>query len=103
MRLREPPYGTFFLTFDKQTAVEVAGLMTGTAADGEFRDLHESALQEICNIMTSGFVDGIANTLGTTIDFGTSAMTRGTGQAIRRRCTEPRHRGLAFYRPRLGR
>lgn len=82
VRLREPPYGTFFLTFEDETAVEVASLMTGTAADDEFTDLHESALQEICNIVTSGFVDGIANTLGTTIDIGTPEMTRGTGRDI---------------------
>jgi chemotaxis protein CheC len=82
VRLREPPYGTFFLTFADATAAELAGLLTGVTATDGFNDMHESALQEICNIMTSGFVDGIANTLGTTIDFGTPEMTHGTGAEV---------------------
>jgi chemotaxis protein CheC len=38
--------------------------------------MHESALQEICNILTSGFIDGIANTLETTIDMETPELER---------------------------
>ncbi|WP_459193889.1 chemotaxis protein CheC [Halosimplex sp. J119] len=82
VRLREPPYGTFFLTFADATAAELAGLLTGVAATDGFNDMHESALQEICNIMTSGFIDGIANTLGTTIDIGTPDVFTGTGPEI---------------------
>lgn len=82
VQLREPPYGTFFLTFSDETAVEIAGLLTGVEADGGFNDMHESALQEICNIMTSGFIDGIANTIGTTIDIGTPEVFKGTGEEI---------------------
>jgi len=82
VRLREPPYGTFFLTFSDETAVEIAGLLTGVEPDAGFNDMHQSALQEICNIMTSGFIDGIANTLGTTIDMGTPDVFKGTGDEI---------------------
>jgi chemotaxis protein CheC len=82
VRLREPPYGVFFLTFADETAGEIAELMTGVPTDDGFNDLHRSALQEICNIMTSGFIDGIANSLGTTIDMGTPEVTRGTGEQI---------------------
>jgi len=82
VRLREPPYGTFFLTFSEETATKVAGLMTGMPVEDEFTDLHESALQEICNIMTSGFIDGIANTLDTTIDMSTPEIAHGTGEEI---------------------
>jgi len=82
VRLQEPPYGVFFLTFADATAAEIAELMTGVPTDDGFNDLHRSALQEICNIMTSGFIDGIANTLGTTIDMGTPEVTRGTGEQI---------------------
>jgi chemotaxis protein CheC len=82
VRLREPPYGTFFLTFADATADELAGLLTGVDPADGFNEMHESALQEICNIMTSGFIDGIANTLGTTIDIGTPDVYRGTGTEI---------------------
>jgi chemotaxis protein CheC len=82
VRLQEPPYGVFFLTFADETAGEIAELMTGVPTDDGFNDLHSSALQEICNIMTSGFIDGIANSLGTTIDMGTPTITRGTGEEI---------------------
>jgi chemotaxis protein CheC len=82
VRLREPPYGVFFLTFGDETAAEIAGLMTGIDASEGFNDMHQSALEEICNIMTSGFIDGIANTLDTTIDMGTPEVSRGSGQEI---------------------
>ncbi|MFB6150535.1 MAG: chemotaxis protein CheC [Haloarculaceae archaeon] len=82
VRLREPPYGVFFLTFADETAVKIASLMTGIDAADGLNDMHESALQEICNIMTSGFIDGVANTLETTIDMGTPTITRGCGQEV---------------------
>ncbi|MBV0901202.1 chemotaxis protein CheC [Haloarcula salina] len=74
VRLTEPPYGVFLMTFETETAAEIAGLMTGTSVDSEFTQLHESALQEMCNILTSGFIDGIANTLDATIDMGTPTV-----------------------------
>jgi len=82
VRLREPPYGVFLMTFPPETAAEIAELMTGTAVDGEFTQLHESALQEMCNILTSGFIDGIANTLQTTIDMGTPTVERAPATKI---------------------
>lgn len=71
IHLTEPPYGVFLMTFSEATAAEIAGLMTGTEVDGRFTQLQESALQEMCNILTSGFIDGIANTLEVTIDMDT--------------------------------
>ena len=71
IQLTEPPYGVFLMTFSEETAAEIAGLMTGTEVAGEFTQLQESALQEMCNILTSGFIDGIANTLEVTIDMDT--------------------------------
>ena len=76
VRLTEPPYGVFLMTFDDFTAEEIAAHMTGTPVEGELNQMHESALQEICNILTSGFIDGIANTLETTIDMGTPKLER---------------------------
>lgn len=64
VRPREPPYETLSLTFGDATAAGMAGLLTGVEADDGFGDKHESAPQETRNIMTSGFVDGVANTPG---------------------------------------
>lgn len=76
IRLTEPPYGVFVMTFDDQTASTIAEQMTGQSVDGELNQMHQSALQEICNILTSGFIDGIANTLETTIDMETPTLER---------------------------
>lgn len=82
VRLREPPYGVFFMTFSDETAEEIGELMTGVPVEDEFNDLHQSALQEMCNIMTSGFIDGIANSLETTIDMGTPDVIHADGETI---------------------
>nr|WP_275883169.1 chemotaxis protein CheC [Halorhabdus sp. BNX81] len=82
IRLNEPPYGVFLLTFYEETGREMAELLTGTTVDEEFNQLQESALQEVCNILTSGFIDGIANTLGTTIDMGTPTLRFTGGEEI---------------------
>jgi chemotaxis protein CheC len=72
--LTEAPYGVFMMTFSETTAAEIAGLLTNTTVEGEFNQLQESALSETCNVLTSGFIDGIANTLETTIDFTTPEL-----------------------------
>jgi chemotaxis protein CheC len=76
IRLTEPPYGVFVMTFDDHTAATIAEQMTGQKVEGELNQMHQSALQEICNILTSGFIDGIANTLETTIDMETPKLER---------------------------
>jgi chemotaxis protein CheC len=82
IRLTEPPYGVFVMTFDDETAAEIAQHMTGQSAESGLNQMHESALQEICNILTSGFIDGIANTLETTIDMETPELERADTEAI---------------------
>jgi chemotaxis protein CheC len=82
IHLREPPYGVFLLTFPRETGEEMAALMTGTPVAGEFNQLQESALQEMCNILTSGSIDGIANTLGTTIDMETPELRYSNGADV---------------------
>ena len=76
IRLTEPPYGVFVMTFDDHTAATIAEQMTGQEVEGDLNQMHQSALQEICNILTSGFIDGIANTLETTIDMETPTLER---------------------------
>jgi len=74
IRLTEPPYGVFLMTFSTETAAEIARLMTGTPVEGGFTQMQASALQEMCTILTSGFIDGVANTLETTIDMETPTV-----------------------------
>lgn len=82
IRLSEPPYGVFMMTFPPSTAREIAELMTGKSCDDGMTEFHESALQEMCNILTSGFIDGIANTLETTIDMGTPTLAYTPGAEL---------------------
>jgi len=82
INLTGPPYGDFIMTFDEETAESIAEEMTGTAADGELTQLQESALQEMCNIFTSGFIDGMANTLGSSIEMGTPELEHGSGRVL---------------------
>jgi chemotaxis protein CheC len=83
--LTEPPYGSFMLTFSDDTAAAVAELVAGQPVDGALTSLQESALQEMCNICTSGFIDGFANTLETTIDMGTPTLEHTGGEEILRK------------------
>jgi chemotaxis protein CheC len=80
--LTEPPYGDFIMTFDEGTAESIAEEMTGTEVDGDLTQLQESALQEMCNIFTSGFIDGLANTLGRSIEMGTPEIEEGAGREL---------------------
>jgi chemotaxis protein CheC len=80
--LTEPPYGSFMLTFSEDTAAAVAELVAGRPVEGDLTSMQESALQEMCNICTSGFIDGFADTLETTIDMGTPALEHTDGKAV---------------------
>jgi chemotaxis protein CheC len=82
VQLTEPPYGSFIMTFGRETARNIAAHMTGNEVGGELTQFHESALQEMCNIFTSGFIDGIANTLRRSIDMGTPELQSGRGRDL---------------------
>jgi chemotaxis protein CheC len=59
------------------------GDMGGADPNSEgFTDMERSAIQEIGNIMTSGFIDGWANVLETTIDISTPTFTYGPGSGM---------------------
>jgi len=82
VQLTEPPYGYFIMTFGRETAENIAAHMTGNPVEGELTQFHESALQEMCNIFTSGFIDGLANTLRRSIEMGTPELQAGTGREL---------------------
>jgi chemotaxis protein CheY-P-specific phosphatase CheC len=59
------PSGYVLVLFDEPSARTVAEAMGTEPVDGGFGPMHRSAIEEICNVMISGFVDGWANVLGT--------------------------------------
>jgi len=87
IELVEPPHGHVLFLFNAESAKQLAGGMIGDMADSPpasegFSDMERSAIQEIGNIMTSGFIDGWANVLETTIDMGTPTFTYGPGSGM---------------------
>jgi chemotaxis protein CheC len=87
VKLEEPPYGYVLFLLEPQGSKELArgmvgGMGTDEPADGLFTDMERSAMQEIGNIMTSGFIDGWANVLDTTIDMSTPTFIFGPSSTI---------------------
>jgi len=87
IELQEPPHGHILFLLDYENAKTLAQGMLGDmgGADPEqsgFTDMERSAIEEIGNIMTSGFIDGWANVLDTTIDMGTPTFTYGPGSGM---------------------
>ncbi|QPV63771.1 chemotaxis protein CheC [Halosimplex litoreum] len=87
VELTEAPYGYILFMLEpegsKRLAQGMVGDMgSGEAAEGFFTDLERSAMQEIGNIMTSGFIDGWANVLDTTIDMSTPSFIFGPASDI---------------------
>lgn len=84
IEMKEPPNGYILFLFNADSAKELAHGMIGDMGDSNpsnsgFTDMERSAIEEIGNIMTSGFIDGWANVLQTTIDMSTPTFTYGPG------------------------
>ena len=63
------PSGHLVIMFPEDGAKRIAEAMMPSIPDGEgLTPMHESALEELGNIMTSGFIDGWANVLQTSVD-----------------------------------
>ena len=87
IEMLEQPYGHILFLFNATDAKQLAHGMMGDMAGAErsetgFSDMERSAIQEIGNIMTSGFIDGWANVLETTIDMSTPTFTYGPGSGM---------------------
>jgi chemotaxis protein CheC len=77
-----PPEGYIAILFDEPSAEGVVeALMPGAEGEG-FEGMRQSAIQEIGNVLTSGFVDGWANALETTIDISPPQFVHDMGPAI---------------------
>lgn len=76
VELTEAPGGYVLFVLDPAEGKRLAGQMMGgiEGNDNGFSSMEESALQEIGNILTSGFIDGWANVLDATIDMTTPTL-----------------------------
>jgi chemotaxis protein CheC len=76
------PSGYLLFLFDEASAREVVEATIPNPPDDEFGDLGKSAIKELGNIMASGFIDGWANVLDTTIDHSPPEYIHDYGAAV---------------------
>ena len=77
------PSGYLMVLFDEVSAINVAEAMMPVEMDGdELTDQHKAAIEELGNIMTSGFVDGWANVLQSSVDHTPPRLVHDMGRAI---------------------
>ena len=77
------PSGFLLVLFDEASAITVAeALMPVEMESDELTDQHKSAIEELGNIMTSGFVDGWANVLQQSVDHTPPRLVHDMGRAI---------------------
>jgi two-component system chemotaxis sensor kinase CheA/chemotaxis protein CheC len=65
--LQGQPSGYLAILFEESSAAAVADAMLPMDPDEPLGDMAQNALCELGNVMTSGFIDGWANVLGTSI------------------------------------
>ena len=84
VELNDPPYGYVLFLLDPADSKDLVGHMIpgGAAAEEGFSDMERSAMQEVGNILTSGYIDGWANVLDTTIDISTPSFVYGPASDI---------------------
>jgi chemotaxis protein CheC len=77
------PSGYLMILFDEDSAMNIAEALMPMEPDGDgFTSMHESAIEEMGNIMTSGFIDGWANVLQTSVEHTPPQVLHDMGQAI---------------------
>lgn len=76
------PSGHLVFVFDEESAREIVEAMLPNTPDGEIGELGRSAISELGNIMASGFLDGWANVLETSIDHSTPTYVHDLGAAV---------------------
>ena len=76
------PSGYLLFLFDRESAFSLVESTLGTEPIGDLGALERDAIQELSNVMASGFLDGWANVFDTTIDHSTPAYTYDMGAAV---------------------
>lgn len=83
VKLTGTPSGFLAVMFDEDSAVSIAEALMPVESDGdELTDQHKSAIQELGNIVTSGFIDGWANVLQKSIDHTPPRLVHDMGRAV---------------------
>jgi chemotaxis protein CheC len=76
------PSGYLVILFDQPSAEAVVDGLVPTETDGEWGEMEQSAMKELGNIMTSGFIDGWANVLESSIDHSPPTFVTDMGSSI---------------------
>jgi chemotaxis protein CheC len=77
VRLMEPPHGHILILFPEASAKKITALMLSDMVDdlsSVSGEMARSAVEELGNMMASGFIDGWADVLGRTIDIATPQL-----------------------------
>ncbi|WP_368408714.1 MULTISPECIES: chemotaxis protein CheC [Haloarchaeobius] len=77
VRLMEPPHGHILILFPESSAKKITALMLSDMVDDMSQvsgEMARSAVEELGNMMASGFIDGWADVLGRTIDIATPQL-----------------------------
>jgi chemotaxis protein CheY-P-specific phosphatase CheC len=82
MEFTGTPGGYLAILFDEPSARTIVDATVPMALDDPLGDMGESAIEEMGNIMTSGFIDGWANVLQTSIDHTPPELVHDLGTAI---------------------
>ncbi|MFB6109753.1 MAG: chemotaxis protein CheC [Halodesulfurarchaeum sp.] len=96
--LLEHPHGSVLILFEDESAKTLAHTMIGSdPSDGPtYSEMERSAIKEVGNIMSSGFIDGWANVLGRTIDISTPQLLRAEGDTIVEHSVQPGEHEIAL-------
>lgn len=76
------PSGYLVILFDHPSAEAIVDALVPMETDGEWSEMEQSAIEELGNIMTSGFIDGWANVLESSIDHSPPAFVSDMGSSI---------------------
>jgi chemotaxis protein CheC len=76
------PSGYLVILFDRPSAEAVVDALVPTETDGQWGEMEQSAMKELGNIMTSGFIDGWANVLESSIDHSPPTFVSDMGSSI---------------------
>jgi two-component system chemotaxis sensor kinase CheA/chemotaxis protein CheC len=79
--LQGEPSGYLAILFSEESAAAIAEAMLPMEPDEPLGDMAENALCELGNVMTSGFIDGWANVLGTSISHSPPEFVHDIGSA----------------------
>ena len=76
------PSGYLAILFDQPSAEAVVDALVPMETEGNWSEMEQSAVKELGNIMTSGFIDGWANVLESSIDHSPPTFVSDMGASI---------------------